>query len=257
LRQGVVDVQTAVVVGAGPGLGLSIARRFGRQGMRVALISRKRDKLEGLAQQLRTENIDARGFVGDVSEETSIGAALAQVEAEYGPIEVMEFSPLPTMGRDQNLMSALGTTPEMVERQYRRLALGAVACVRQVLPPMLARKRGAILLTTSGSGYYPIQILTPIGMAMAATRQYALCLAQALAGTGVYVGTVCIAIVIRKGDPRGDPDTIAATYHELYTKRDRTEVVLAPESGSAQDEHLQDLLARGICPVLGKQARIR
>jgi len=250
-------VQTAVVVGAGPGLGLSIARRFGRHGMRVALISRKQEKLDGLARQLRSENIEAHGVVGDVSEAASINSALARVEAEFGPIEVMEFSPLPTMGRDQNLMSALGTTPEMVERQYRRLVLGAVTCVRQVLPAMLARKRGAILITTSGSGYFPIEILTPIGMAMAAVRQYALCLSQALTGSGVYVGTVCIAIVIRRGDPRADPDTIAATYHELYTKRDRTEVILAPESGDAQDEHLRDLLARGIHPVLGTQARIR
>jgi NAD(P)-dependent dehydrogenase (short-subunit alcohol dehydrogenase family) len=249
-------MNTAVVVGAGPGLGLSIARKFGGSGMQVALISRKREKLDGLVQILKGEKIDARGFVGDVSDQASITGALSQVETECGPIEFLEYSPLPGMGRDQNLMSALGTTVEMVERQYRRLALGAVSSVRQVVPGMLQRKRGAILITTSGSGYFPIEILTPIGMAMAGLRQYAYCLNQALSSTGVYAGTVCIAIAIRKGCPQGDPDTIAEIYYDLYEKRDRTEVILAGKV-DAQKVHLDDLLARGITPVFGTQARIR
>ena len=247
---------TAVVVGAGPGLGLSIARRFGRAGLAVALIARKQEKLDALVKILTDEGIEAAAFVGDVSEEASIQSALAQAETRLGPIEVMEYSPLPSMGRDQNLMSALGTTVEMVERQYRRLALGAVATVRGVLPGMLARRRGALLLTTSGSGYFPMQILTPIGMAMAAVRQYAYCLSQALEGTGIYVGTVCIAIVIRKGDTPGDPDRIAEIYHDLYARRDRVEVIIGAE-GEARVAHRDDLLARGITPVFGTEARIR
>jgi NAD(P)-dependent dehydrogenase (short-subunit alcohol dehydrogenase family) len=245
-------MNTAVVVGAGPGLGLSIGRKFGLGGMRVALISRKREKLDGLVQRLREENIDAWGFVGDVSDEASITAALDQVEGRCGPIEVLEYGPLPGMGRDQKLMSALGTTVEMVDRQYRRLALGAVACARQVVPAMVKRKRGAILITTSGSGYFPIEILTPIGMAMAGLRQYAYCLHQALSGTGVYAGTVCIALAIRKGDPRCDPDAIARIYYDLYEKRDRAEVILAGEV-DAQKVHFDDLIARGITPVVGTE----
>jgi NAD(P)-dependent dehydrogenase (short-subunit alcohol dehydrogenase family) len=224
--------------------------------MQIALISRKREKLDNLVQILRSEGIESFGFVGDVSDESSISHALAMVEAQCGPVEVLEYSPLPGMGSDQNLMSALGTNIEMVQRQFRRLALGAVACARHIIPGMLERKRGAILITTSGSGYFPIEILTPIGMAMAATRQYALCLNQALAGTGVYAGTVCIAVLIRKGDPLGDPDTIAQHYYNLYQLRDRPEVILAGE-GDAMQVHLDSLLERGITPVLGTQARIR
>jgi NAD(P)-dependent dehydrogenase (short-subunit alcohol dehydrogenase family) len=249
-------MKTAVVVGAGPGLGLSIARAFGRQGMGVALIARKKDKLDGLVHVLNQEGIQAQAFVGDVSDESSITAALDQVESRCGAIEVMEYSPLPGMGRDQNLMSALGTTVEMVERQYRRLVFGAVTCVRHIMPAMLKRGRGTILITTSGSGYFPMQILTPIGMAMAALRQYAYCLNQALAGTGIYTGTVCIAVVIRRGDPQGDPDHIAGTYLDLYTRRDRTEVILAGD-GDPMKVHLEDLTARGITPVFGAQAQIR
>jgi NAD(P)-dependent dehydrogenase (short-subunit alcohol dehydrogenase family) len=249
-------MNTAVVVGAGPGLGLSIGRKFGSKGMRVALISRKREKLDALVQVLESERIEACGFVGDVSDESSIARALNEVEAQCGSIEVLEYSPLPGMGSDQNLMSALGTNVEMVQRQVRRLALGAVTCARHVVQGMLDRRRGALLITTSGSGYFPMEILTPIGMAMAATRQYALCLNQALSGTGVYAGTVCIAIPIRKGDPQGDPDNIAERYYNLYQQRDRAELILAGE-GDVQQLHSQSLLAQGIHPIFGTRARIR
>jgi NAD(P)-dependent dehydrogenase (short-subunit alcohol dehydrogenase family) len=250
-------MHTAVIVGAGPGLGLSIARKFGRHGMRVALVARKREKLDNLAATLRAEGIEAKGFPGDVDDSASITATLAAIEKEYGAIEVLEYSPLPGMGRDQNLMSALGATVEMAERQYRRLALGAMNCVRQVVPGMLERKRGAILITTSGSALYPFEILTPIGMAMAATRQYAYCLNQALVGTGVYAGTICIGILIQPGHQQGDPDRIAETYYDLYERRDRIEAILLDDRGDPMKVHYDDLVARGIRPVLGTDAVIR
>jgi len=62
--------------------------------------------------------------------------------------------------------------------------------------------------------------------------------------------------VIRKGDPQGDPDHIAGTYLDLYTRRDRIEVILAGD-GDPMKVHLEDLTARGITPVFGAQARIR
>ncbi|KND37998.1 SDR family NAD(P)-dependent oxidoreductase, partial [Streptomyces stelliscabiei] len=55
------------VIGAGPGLGLSIARRFGREGFQVALVSRTQDKLDALAARLAAEGIEAAGFAADVT----------------------------------------------------------------------------------------------------------------------------------------------------------------------------------------------
>ncbi|MEV4229069.1 SDR family NAD(P)-dependent oxidoreductase, partial [Streptomyces bobili] len=46
------------VIGAGPGLGLSIARRFGKEGFQVALVSRTQDKLDALAARLAEEGIE-------------------------------------------------------------------------------------------------------------------------------------------------------------------------------------------------------
>jgi NAD(P)-dependent dehydrogenase (short-subunit alcohol dehydrogenase family) len=54
------------IVGAGPGLGLSIARRFGREGFTVALISRSAANLDRLAAELADSGIQAAGFPADV-----------------------------------------------------------------------------------------------------------------------------------------------------------------------------------------------
>ncbi|CAM5439147.1 SDR family NAD(P)-dependent oxidoreductase [Streptomyces coeruleorubidus] len=54
------------IVGAGPRLGLAVARTFGSHGFDVALISRSRDKLHDLVGELTTEEITAAAFPADV-----------------------------------------------------------------------------------------------------------------------------------------------------------------------------------------------
>ncbi|MFE4174025.1 SDR family NAD(P)-dependent oxidoreductase [Streptomyces sp. NPDC056909] len=55
------------VFGAGSGLGVSLARRFGREGFRVALVARRKDRLDALVEQLAGEGIEAAAFPGDLS----------------------------------------------------------------------------------------------------------------------------------------------------------------------------------------------
>jgi short-subunit dehydrogenase len=55
-----------VIVGAGPNLGLAIARRFGREGLPVGLVSRDQAKLDKLATQLEGEGVKALGRVADI-----------------------------------------------------------------------------------------------------------------------------------------------------------------------------------------------
>ena len=59
------------IVGMGPGNGMGIARRFGKEGFSVAMISRNEEKLQRLQEELKKEGINARYFVGDTSIEES------------------------------------------------------------------------------------------------------------------------------------------------------------------------------------------
>ncbi|MFI5571884.1 cyclophilin-like fold protein [Streptomyces sp. NPDC051740] len=86
---------TFALVGAGPGLGLAAARRFGAAGHRVALVSRNIHHQDDLVAELARENVHARGFTADVLDADSLTAALNEVADTLGPVEILQFSPVP------------------------------------------------------------------------------------------------------------------------------------------------------------------
>jgi NAD(P)-dependent dehydrogenase (short-subunit alcohol dehydrogenase family) len=121
------------IIGAGPGLGAAVARRFGREGFSVALISRNQAKLDAMAGELAETGVTASGFAADVREPAELEAALARAAAELGPITALQYSPLPS--RDY-LEPVLDLTPELALEALQFSALGLIHAVRTVLPAM-------------------------------------------------------------------------------------------------------------------------
>lgn len=222
-------MQTLAIVGAGPGLGLSVARRFGREGFQVGLIARRQSVLDTCVQQLAAAGIPAVAATADAGHEAELTAALAVVEQRLGPIDALEFSPMPFTALPT--FTAAGTTVDDVMHHLRVQTLGAVIAARHVLPGMLTRGRGTLIFTTGLSSVVPFPLLTPIGIAMSGVRSYARSLHQELAPSGIYVGTVSIGTGIRPGTP-GDPDIIAELYWQLHLQRDRADVRF-PDTGAA------------------------
>ncbi|MHA5054364.1 SDR family NAD(P)-dependent oxidoreductase [Streptomyces sp. SD15] len=210
------------IVGAGPGLGLSIARRFGAEGFRVALISRTQEKVDALAATLAEEGIEAAGFSADVARPESLQAALAVVADRFGPVDVLEYSPA-----DRALAGAAAAdaTAEDMQRQLDFYLYGAAAAVRQVLPAMLERGSGTLLFSTGASSVRPLGgAFGATGIAAAALRNYAMALNADLAERGVHAAHVAIGVFIGSG-PGAEPETIAEHYWDAYTKRDRPEIL--------------------------------
>jgi NAD(P)-dependent dehydrogenase (short-subunit alcohol dehydrogenase family) len=81
------------IIGAGPGMGLSIARRFGAEGFQVALVFRTKEKVEALAAQLVADGVEAAAFAADVMRPDTVRSALAAAADRFGPIDVLEYSP--------------------------------------------------------------------------------------------------------------------------------------------------------------------
>lgn len=98
------------IIGAGPGLGAAVARKFGREGFSVALISRDQTKLETMVKELEADGVSARAYAADVREPATLEAALESAAAELGPITALQYSPLPS--RDY-LKPVLEMTPEL------------------------------------------------------------------------------------------------------------------------------------------------
>ncbi|MBA4864648.1 SDR family NAD(P)-dependent oxidoreductase [Streptomyces sp. PSKA54] len=223
-------MSTIAIIGAGPGMGLAIARTFGSRGFDVALIARTKDRLDGLVEQLGTEGITAAGFAADVLDRPSLTAALEAARARFGSIDVLEYSPAPhspVPGFTQAVPSE--ATVENLQPQIEYTFYGAVEAARAVLPAMREAGAGTLLFTTGGGSIDPVPMLGNVNAAGGALRNWVLNLNKELAGSGVYAGHVAINVWIGQGGPEGfptaTPEQIAPLYWELHEARDRAEAV--------------------------------
>ena len=217
---------TIAIIGAGKGLGAAVARRFGKEGHAVGLISRHQGRLDALAAELEQDGVQAKGFVADVRDPASIAAALEQVTETLGPIEVLQYSPLP---QKDFMRPVLETTPADLTGPIEFSIYGPVAAVHQVLPGMRFLPEGSnpsILFVNGGSAVKPGRNVTGTSVAFAGQAAYAQLLHEVLGEEGIYVGQLIIGGRIIEGDQEKDPAVLADHLWELHTKRDtfRTQV---------------------------------
>lgn len=226
--------KTIVVVGAGAGLGQAVARKFGREGFAVALVARTPQRLTALADELRGEGIEAAGFPCDVADRAAVAKVVDAIKERFGTIDVVEFGPT-SMAWMSRIVPLPDTTVESLEFPLDLLVRAPMAIFGAVLPDMLARGDGALLMSAGGSATKAHPQIGNIGIAMAAARNYQLNLNAALDGTGVYAGLLqvgggiagsdAIREYAKDRDPGEliDPADLAATYWDMYVKRDRFE----------------------------------
>ncbi|MGI3785106.1 MAG: SDR family NAD(P)-dependent oxidoreductase [Janthinobacterium lividum] len=217
------------IIGAGPGMGLAIARTFAAKGFDVALLARSQERLDELVRTLAGEGAPAAGYVADVGDHASVAEALAAVKRDLGPIDVLEFSPT-----DRSLAMAGPTevTVENAQSQIEFYVHGAINAVQQVLPEMLQRGSGTVVVTTGASSVYPNAMFGNVSLAAAALRNWALSLHVATADRGVQVAHVAINAWIGN-QPGAEADKIAPLYWDLHVDRDVAERVFTPEDGGA------------------------
>ncbi|MGP3921088.1 SDR family NAD(P)-dependent oxidoreductase [Nonomuraea sp. 10N515B] len=221
---------TIAIVGAGPGMGLAIARTFGSRGFDVALIARTKDKLQTLVDQLGQEGITAEAFPADVLDRPSLSAALEAAADRFGGIDVLEYSPAPHSPVPGLTMAVPSeVTVDNLQPQIEYNVYGALAAAHAVLPAMRKAGAGTLLFTTGGGSVHPVPMLGNVNAAAAALRNWVLNLNKELAGSGVYAAHVAINIWIGAGGPEGiptaTPEQIAPLYWDLYERRDQPELV--------------------------------
>jgi NAD(P)-dependent dehydrogenase (short-subunit alcohol dehydrogenase family) len=222
-------MSTIAIVGAGPQLGHAIGRRFITEGFDVALIARTRSTLDGVAASLSGHGSKVEVFPADITDRPALRMALAAAEERLGPIDVVEYSPAPTPAdlRAAPMVGAIDITVDSVLAQLDLYLLGGIATIQQVLPGLLQRRTGTILVT-SGAGSGPIIAphVANIQIATGGLRNYVLNLHAALEGTGVYAAHVAIAAFIGQGGPASHPDTLADAYWQLHVERKLPELVV-------------------------------
>jgi short-subunit dehydrogenase len=179
--------EVVLVTGASSGIGAALARRVARDGRSVALVARRRDRLEALATELRDgAGVAAHVFVRDLSESGAGSTLATEVEAAGLTVDwLVNNAGFGTMGRFDELP---------LERELREIRLNVEALVElthRFLPGMRVRGRGVVMNVSSIGGFIPSPYMATYTATKAFVTAFSEGLMGELRGSGITVLCVC------------------------------------------------------------------
>lgn len=209
------------VLGVGPGLGAAVARRFAREGFAVGLLARTAESLAPVEKELGASGARVARALADATNAESVHAGVALVTKELGPPDVFVYN-----AGAFKMGGILDVSPEEFDECWRANCAGAFYAAREVLPAMLAKKRGTILLTGATASLRGSARFSCLAVGKFGLRALAQSLAREFGPQGIHVAHVVIDGQIdlprtrRMMPGRGDdtflsPDAIADTYYHL------------------------------------------
>lgn len=213
------------IIGAGPGLGLAVARRFGREGFPVALISRSRAHLDELVEAATPDGVTAKAFTADARDPDQLRSALTAAADSLGPVEILQYSPVPAK---EFLRPVLDTSEADLAGSIAQSVYGPIAAVQQVLPGMRELGRGTLLFVNGGSAVRPNPDVAGTSIAFAAESAYAQMLHGVLTPEGIHATQLIIPKGIGGGDPAHEPDALADRLWRLHRDRGDFRAFVAP-----------------------------
>ena len=223
----------AIVVGAGPGLGIALIRRFARGGVSVAFMARRPQAVAEYQRQLDAEGLDTRGFAADAGDPAAVSRVVAELRGAHDDAEAVIYNAAiiepsrfvtPSGIGEAQYSSAPGwrARGEPVDFDYlmdsfRTNVAGAHHLAREVAPGMIARGRGTILLTGGVLAFGPWIEWGVTSLGKAALRSLGHSLYKELTPHGVQVSTVAIHGTMAKGTPY-DHDRVADAYWQVHAR---------------------------------------
>jgi NAD(P)-dependent dehydrogenase (short-subunit alcohol dehydrogenase family) len=201
---------SAIVIGAGPGIGTSVARRFAREGLAVAVLARSQATVDAARARLNPTGAAALGLTADVTDEAGLKAALDEVTARHGVPDVLVYNAAHIQSDPFGALDARGLLDTLAVN-----VVGAMTAIAHLGPAMARAARGTILLT--GGMPEPLPESTSLSVSKAALRGLTALLAREYGPAGVHVATVTVAGAVAPLGPL-DPDEIADVYWRLHTQ---------------------------------------
>jgi len=204
-----IDSRHLLLVGAGPGLGAALARRFAQGGYRLTLVARSADALAKLAEELADTGADIDTISADAGDPEGMAARLSPLYQGDGAPGLIIYNAV--MGAPDHLLSS---SVAHLQTAYAVDVIGAVVVAQVAAPAMRAAGTGTILATGGGFADHPIPALATVSLGKAALRSAATMLGADLKDDGIRVGTLTIAGQIVAGTSFA-PEHIAGWYWEV------------------------------------------
>ncbi len=200
----------AVIIGAGPGIGQAVARRFAREGMAITLIARGPEALRGVADGLAPHDVPVMTLRADSTDRAELDAALDRAVGEHGVPEVAVYNA--ALVRPDRL-GELSVRDHM--EAWAVNVVGAQNAAAHLAPAMAARGSGTFLVT--GGMPEPKPQYVSLSLGKAGVRTLITLLDQQYGSLGVHAASVTVDGPVAPGTDF-DPDDIAEHYWRLHTQ---------------------------------------
>lgn len=185
--------KSIMIIGAGPGIGQAVARRFGREGWQVVLTGRSVERLDSLIAELQADGITAHAVPADATDPAALRAAVTKAEALTGGLSAVHFNA--GFVRNQDLFSMSD------EEIASDLAIDVTAGFNTIraATEQFGSRGGTILVTGGGLGIHPSSDWAVLGAAKAALRNMVQGLAEPLAQKGIRIRLATVATLVNPG----------------------------------------------------------
>lgn len=198
--------KVCAVFGYGPGIGAATARKWANAGFKVALLSRKLDKVQAAEATIP----NSKGFECDVTDMDAIESAVSAIESELGSIHTVIYN-----AGSGNFKKWNDIDLDMFDSAMKTNVHGLLKLTQVVAPGMIERGEGNILITGATASMRGKPFTTGFAPQKGAQRLLAQSLARDLGPKGVHVGLFIIDGMVGTDDSnlaRIDPNAIADTY---------------------------------------------
>jgi len=199
------------IIGAGLGISMGVAEKFGNQGFKVALIARNETKLQELVQQLSQKGISATYAVADVAKADSLKDALLSIRDKEGHAEVILYNAAAVSVKD-----ILEQDWETIKSQMDVNVGGFFHLMKMVLPYCLKENKGKLFVTGGGFALGGDDQWTSLSVGKAALRNLVQAIQKKVNGTNVHIAQVTVCGYVSPTDPKYTPPAIAEQYWRLY-----------------------------------------
>ncbi|WP_129840926.1 SDR family NAD(P)-dependent oxidoreductase [Streptomyces sp. RFCAC02] len=200
-----------VVIGAGPGIGQAVARRFARAGLPAAVIARTRRTATAVADAVGDVGPRVVPLTADSTDETALRAALDAAAEELGPPDAVVYNAAlirPDRPGELSVRAHLDAWAVNV--------VGALTAAAHVAPAMASRGNGSFIVT--GGMPEPKPEYVSLSLGKAGVRALVALLDAQYGSSGVHVATVTVAGPVAPGTAF-DPRDIAEHYWRLHAQR--------------------------------------
>lgn len=223
------EAMTALVTGAGRGIGRAVAEQLATQGLRVALLARTRDEVESAADAINAAGGTALGLACDVSDWHALQSCVTAAREQLGPITVL----VNNAGVIGPLQPTATVDPEAWARVIEINVVGAFNAIRAVLPDMAAAGWGRIVNVSSGAAQGTgIVRASAYSASKAALDMLTRSLAAELSGDDIAVVSVYPGVVdtaMQTAIRAAPPDELGAATSERFHGYHREGALLGPD----------------------------